>query len=78
MPATLETRPRVREFSDLLVPLGYQGLSFDYEGKLKIGPSGSFVEGHANVAFIHRSKTDFLNSVFHEQTLSLLSQAPGD
>jgi FkbM family methyltransferase len=66
MPGNSELRPRVREFSELLSPMGYQGLSFDYDGRLKLAPLGSFVECHANVAFIHRSKTKFLTSIPNE------------
>jgi FkbM family methyltransferase len=58
-------RARVREFSELLSPMGYRGISFDYDGNLKLAPLGSFVEGHANVAFIHNSKGDLL-TMLHE------------
>jgi len=66
MPNDSELRPRVREFAELLGPMGYQGLSFDYDGKLKLAPVSSFVEGHANVAFIHSSKAHRLTSIVHE------------
>jgi FkbM family methyltransferase len=66
MPGTLSFRPRVGEFSDLLGPMGYRCLSFDYDGGLKLASLGSFVEGHANVAFIHSSRADLLTSIFHE------------
>ena len=59
MPNHSELRPRVREFAELLGPIGYQGLSFDYDGRLKLAPLGTLVEGHANVAFIHNSKAHF-------------------
>jgi FkbM family methyltransferase len=66
MPNDSELRPRVREFAALLDPMGYQGLSFDYDGGLKLAPVGSFVEGHANVAFIHNSKAHRLTTIVHE------------
>ena len=56
MPNVSGLRPRVQEFARFLEPLGYQGLSFDYDGELKVVPLGSLVENHANVAFIHNSK----------------------
>jgi FkbM family methyltransferase len=66
MPNGSEPRPRVIEFAELLGPLGYQGLSFDYDGRLILAPLGSFVEGHANVAFIHDSKAHRLTNILHE------------
>jgi len=66
MPNHSEFRPRVREFTELLCPMGYQGLSFDYDGKLKLAPIGSLVEGHANVAFIHNSKAHRLSDIVCE------------
>ena len=56
MPSGSGFRPRVKEFSEFLSPLGYQCLSFDYDGKLKLAPLGSLTEGHANVAFVHNSR----------------------
>lgn len=56
MPSCTKSRPRVREYCDLLCPMGYVGFSFDYDGRLRMAHIGSFVEGHANVAFIHSSK----------------------
>ena len=47
MPAA--DRPRVREFSNLLAPLGYRSLMFDYDGALR---TGDVRPGHANVAFV--------------------------
>jgi FkbM family methyltransferase len=66
MPSHSEFRPRVREFSEFLGPMGYQGLSFDYDGHLRLAPLGSLVEGHANVAFIHKSKAHRLTNIPHE------------
>ena len=66
MPNYPELRPRVREFVELLGPLGYQGLSFDYDGRLKLAPLGSLNEGHANVAFIHNSKAHRLTDIVCE------------
>ena len=66
MPNYPEFRPRVREFAELLCPMGYQGLSFDYDGKLKLAPLGSLVEGHANVAFIHNAKAHRLSNIVYE------------
>jgi FkbM family methyltransferase len=57
MPNHSALRPRVSEFAELLGPLGYQGLSFDYDGRLRLAPLGTLVEGHANVVFIHNSKS---------------------
>lgn len=66
MSGNSELRPRVREFYELLGPMEHQGLSIEYDGRLKLAPLGSFVEGHANVAFIHNSKAHLLTSIFHE------------
>jgi len=66
MPNYHKFRPRVREFVELLGPLGYQGLSFDYDGRLKLAPLGSLNEGHANVAFIHNSKAHRLTGIVCE------------
>jgi FkbM family methyltransferase len=64
MPDHAEFLPRLKAFEGLLGPMGYRGLSFDYDAKLKLAPLGSLVAGHANVAFIHHSKahrlTDFI------------------
>lgn len=65
MPSRSKFRSRVREFVELLGPMGYQGLSFDYDGELKLAPLGSIVEGHANVAFIHNSKAQRLTNILH-------------
>ena len=65
MPTGSKFRSRVREFVELLGPMEYQGLSFDYDGELKLAPLGSFVEGHANVAFIHNSKVQRLTDILH-------------
>jgi hypothetical protein len=46
--------------------LGYQGLSFDYGGRLKLAQLGSLKEGHANVAFIHNSKAHRLTNIVCE------------
>lgn len=66
MPNGSKWRPRVREFSKFLDPLGYQGFSFDYDGTLRVARLGSMVEGHANVGFIHRSKAERLNHSLNE------------
>lgn len=66
MPNHAEFGPRVKEFEELLGPIGYQGLSFDYDAKLKLAPVGSLVAGHANVAFIHRSKAQRLTNFIGE------------
>jgi FkbM family methyltransferase len=66
MPDYHGLRPRVREFVELLGPLGYRGLSFDYDGRLKLAPLGSLDEGHANVAFIHNSKAHRLTDIVCE------------
>lgn len=58
MPAGLAKRPRVAEFEDFLLPLGYRGISFEFDEKLRIAPLGDFIEGHANVAFVHASRPE--------------------
>jgi FkbM family methyltransferase len=63
LPSQSNSRPRAREFSEFLAPLGYQGLSFDYDGKLKLAPLGSLTEGHANIAFVHNSKAQRLTTL---------------
>lgn len=66
MPQMKTARPRVKEFTEFLSPMGYQGLSFDYDGELKLGPLGSLDEGHANVAFIHTSRMQLLANLRNE------------
>jgi FkbM family methyltransferase len=66
MPNHAEFGPRVKEFEELLGPMGYRGLSFDYDAKLKVAPLGSLVAGHANVAFIHHSKAHRLTNLIRE------------
>jgi FkbM family methyltransferase len=66
MPNHAEFLRRVKEFEELLGPIGYQGLSFDYDAGLKLAPLGSLVAGHANVAFIHHSKAHRLTNIIHE------------
>ena len=66
MPNHAKFRPRVEEFEELLGPMGYRGLSFDYDAKLKLAPLGSLVAGHANVAFIHYSKAHRLTNFIRE------------
>ncbi|HTV26221.1 MAG TPA: FkbM family methyltransferase [Xanthobacteraceae bacterium] len=60
MPSLQLVRPRIMEFQGLLEPLGYRGLSFDYDGGLNLGPLGSSRAGHANVGFVHSSKMTYL------------------
>lgn len=52
MPSESATRPRVKEFDHFLSPFGYRGVSFDFDGELRLAPLGSLHEGHANVAFV--------------------------
>jgi FkbM family methyltransferase len=66
MPNHAEFRLRVKEFEELLGPMGYRGLSFDYDAKPKLAPLGSLVAGHANVAFMHHSKAHRLTNCFRE------------
>jgi hypothetical protein len=66
MPDTQTARPRVKEFTEFLGPIGYQGLSFDYDGALQLGPLGSLKEGHANVAFVHSSRMHLLADLWNE------------
>jgi FkbM family methyltransferase len=66
MPSSSKLRPRVREFTEFLDPMGYRGFSFDYDGRLRVAQLGSLIEGHANVAFIHRSKAQRLTNILHE------------
>ena len=66
MPEDAEFGPRVKEFEELLGPMGYRGLSFDYDARLKLAPLGSLVAGHANVAFIHHSKMHRLTNFIRE------------
>jgi FkbM family methyltransferase len=66
MPDQAEFGPRVKEFEEFLGPMGYRGLSFDYDAKLKLAPLGSLVAGHANVAFIHHSKAHHLTNLIRE------------
>jgi hypothetical protein len=66
MPSSSKLRPRVREFTEFLDPMGYRGFSFDYDGRLRVAQLGSLIEGHANVAFIHRSKAQRLTNFIHE------------
>jgi FkbM family methyltransferase len=63
MPCAQKPRPRVREFSEFLAPLGYRGFSFDYDGSLRVGALGSFREGHANVAFVHTSRMGLVSGI---------------
>jgi FkbM family methyltransferase len=66
MPDHAEFGPRVKEFEELLGPMGYRGLSFDYDAKLKVAPIGSILAGHANVTFIHHSKAHRLTNLIRE------------
>jgi FkbM family methyltransferase len=66
MPDAEPARPRVKEFNDLLAPLGYRCMSFDYDGCLKFRPFGSFRETHANAAFVHSSWADMLTNLGNE------------
>jgi FkbM family methyltransferase len=59
MPDESNLRPRVAEFIDLLAPLGYEPLMFEFDGTLRLGPPGAFSVGHANVAFVHPSRLEF-------------------
>jgi FkbM family methyltransferase len=59
MPSGSAPRSRVREFSEFLQPLGYRGISFDFDGELRLAPLGGLAEGHANVAFVPAEHPDF-------------------
>jgi FkbM family methyltransferase len=59
MPDESHARPRVRELAEFLAPIGYEGLSFEFDGDLKLGPIGHIAVGHANVAFVHSSRPEF-------------------
>lgn len=60
MPQEQPARPRVKQFIDLLAPLGYRGMSFDYDGGLRLAAFGALSEKHANVAFVHSSRAHLL------------------
>ncbi len=56
MPSESAIRPRAKEFDEFLSPLGYRGVSFKFDGDLRLAPLGSLHEGHANVAFVPVAK----------------------
>jgi FkbM family methyltransferase len=59
MPAGEKPRPRVRQFDEFLSPLGYRGVSFDFDGQLRLAPLERLEVGHANVAFVPVAKPEF-------------------
>ncbi len=59
MPSGSAPRPRVREFNEFLSPLGYRGISFEFDGALKVAPLEGLVAGHANVAFVPETRSEF-------------------
>ena len=52
MPEEGKPRARVEEFGKFLMPLGYIGLSFEFDGELHLAPIGELNCGHANVAYV--------------------------
>jgi hypothetical protein len=59
MPGENAARNRVAEFAEHLAPMDYELLAFEFDGSLRVGALGAFPLGHANVAFVHRSRNDF-------------------
>jgi FkbM family methyltransferase len=43
---------RSRVLAEFLAGFGYQPFDFEFDGRLQLGPIGSLVPGHANVAFV--------------------------
>jgi FkbM family methyltransferase len=63
MPNESGLRPRVQEFADFLAPLGYRGISFEFDGVLRTAPLGGLPVGHANVAFCHEDRVESLREL---------------
>jgi FkbM family methyltransferase len=57
MPGENVERTRVKEFERFLTPYGYERLSFDFDGQLRVTRHGIFSDRHPNVAFVPKSKT---------------------
>jgi FkbM family methyltransferase len=53
------TALRVAEFTAFLEPLGYRGMSFEFDDGLLLAPPGTLKAGHANVAFVPRDRAEF-------------------
>lgn len=52
MPTSGETSRATEDLMTILAPLGYQPFGFEFDGRLRIGPIGSFPVGHANTLFL--------------------------
>lgn len=63
MPSSSGLRPRITEFQEFLLPLGYRGWFFEFDGELKLAPLGQLEVGHANVAFVPESRHELLSSL---------------
>jgi len=70
MPAEDQSRSRIKAYQQLLGPLGYHALLFDFDGALKVGQMGDFEPGHANALFFPPSWRNRLAKRFGEVSLS--------
>jgi len=54
-----KTGSRTAALTALLTPLGYRGMSFEFDGALALAPLGKLHAGHANIAFVPPGRSEF-------------------
>ena len=78
MPEDAATAPRTAAFAAFLAPLGYHGLSFEFDGRLALAPLGGLHAGHANVAFVPQGRSGFERLACNEPAEPLASAEASD